>query len=147
MFKLVKYKNNNLLDLFKWRNDSIYRKYSFNKKKINLKEHLLWIKNTLKNKKNKIYIFYLKNEPIGSCSIIAKKNFFILSYSIKKKFRGRGLSKIMMKLLNKKLVYFKKKNIVYADVLKINRLSLATLIKNGFVIKKKYRKFLRLKLN
>ena len=146
MYQFKKYTNKNLLDLFKWRNDKSYRKFSFNKKKISINTHKKWVKKILKKKNDKIYVFYKIKRPVGTCMLIEKKEGFFLSYSIVKDLRRQGLSKKMFNFFNKKVINFKKKNLILADVLNKNTLSLKTLTKARFKIIEKNKKFTRMQL-
>jgi len=84
----------------------------------------------------------LKNDiPIGTCSIIKKKKVYFFNYLIKKSFRGKGFSKIMLKNFTNKIKHIKVGHKVYANVVKRNRISYKLLLNNGFKlnsVKKKY---------
>lgn len=146
-FNIYKYKNKNSTDLFKWRNEKSTRNNSFKKNIIKLNEHKRWIKNKIKYKKNKIYIFYLYKKPIGMCAIFKKKSFFYLNYSLDKKFRKKGFSKIMLKMFIQKIKNKIYKNRVFAIVLKKNIASYKQLLKLNFNVVNKESNYIKMKLD
>lgn len=146
-FNLLIYKEQNLVDLFKWRNDAIVRSNSLNKNVIELDVHKRWIKKKISYNKNKIYIFYLLGNPIGMCAIIKKKKFFYLNYLIDRKFRNKGLSKIMLKMFFKKIKNNFYKNKVFAIVLKKNIFSYKALSQLNFFVIQKENNYIKMKLN
>ncbi len=116
--KLKKVEVSDSKRLFSWRNKKFIRENSLNKKKIEEKNHRLWIKNTQNSKKGIWLIYAEGNIDIGHCSAIyiCKKNvswsFYIgeknfspgcgirmLVFFLKKLFFKEGISKIEAKIV------------------------------------------------
>ena len=147
-FNLKNYHDKNIMALFNWRNDKMARQNSLNKKIILFKDHKNWIKkNTIYNKKNRIYIFYLFNKPIGMCAILKKKKFYYLNYSIDRKYRNKGFSSIMLKMLIKKIKNYLNEKNIYALVLTNNVASYNVLRRLNFFILQKNKKYMKLQLS
>lgn len=145
-FKLIKFHEKYLKTIYNFRKDRLVKKNSLSKKKINFKKHSLWVKKNIKIKYNKIYIFLKNNTPIGTCSVIKKNNFFFFNYLIKKNFRSKGYSKLMIRLFLKKIKLSIIRNRIYAKVVKRNKISYKLLLKNKFILKSKKNKYYLLKL-
>ena len=75
------------------------RKSSFEKNKIYLKKHQEWLKNVRRNKKNKIFIFYLNNIKAGQARFEKITHGYKLDYSISNEFRGMNYGSKMLKLI------------------------------------------------
>lgn len=100
--------------LFSWVNNESVRKNSFNQDKILYEDHIKWFDNRINS--NECFIFILEEQdvPIGQVRIdIESKKTAIISYSIDENYRGRGLSLVMLTLLEKK---------IKCDFLNINKL-------------------------
>lgn len=89
--------------LFNWANDVYSRENSFNSSQINYDEHVIWFDNKLNSNNSNIYIFYYNSFPVGQARIDIENNEGIISYSIDNYYRGQGLSKNMLCLLEKKV--------------------------------------------
>ncbi len=131
-FRLIKFNNKYLKLVYLWRNDKLVIRNSLSKKKISYENHKLWIKNKLKVKSNKIFIFLKNEDPIGTCSIIKDKNYFYFNYLIEKNSRKKGYSKIMLKRFIERLKRLKIKQKIIAIVIKSNQLSFKLLSNLGF---------------
>jgi RimJ/RimL family protein N-acetyltransferase len=85
---------------FHWANDSSVREHSYNSKKINLKDHRKWFVSKLNDEKCNLYLFENnKKQAVGQVRIQKNKMFeAVIGISIDQHFRGRGFSKIMLKL-------------------------------------------------
>ena len=53
--------------IFNWRNNSISREMSFERKVLTFKDHSIWFKETLSNKNRKLYIGEFNGKKIGLC--------------------------------------------------------------------------------
>ena len=105
-FKTVAYRDYKIL--FNWRNEREVRINSFNKKKIDLKDHKNWLKRKLKKKKDYFW-FFLKNEKkIGLVRLSYINNKYILNYMISKEFRKKKLANKMLIFMLKKIGQKKK---------------------------------------
>ena len=80
--------------IYNLRNDNISRKYSINRKKIKYGDHLIWLKNKLKKKGDKVFIIYNGNikKTIGYVRFDKFDFYLRVSIAIQKKFRGKGFS-------------------------------------------------------
>ena len=106
--------------LYQLANDFDVRKNSLNQTKIEFQKHKQWFFNKLieiKELKSKIFIYELDKKKSGQIRLDKKGIFFIIDISIIKNYRGKGLSKIMLLDLLKKvknisiLAYIKNSNI------------------------------------
>lgn len=85
--------------LFNWANDEDVRKNSFNNDKILYEDHIKWFNNKISSDKCFIFILYVSEIPAGQIRIDMERGTGVISYSIDKDFRGRGLSIIMLSYL------------------------------------------------
>lgn len=76
--------------LFQWSNDEAVRKNSFHTEEIDFETHTIWFKNKLKSPSNDIYIYCVKQEPIGQIRLEYRGEYAAIHYSIEKKYRGQG---------------------------------------------------------
>ncbi|MDD3607976.1 MAG: GNAT family N-acetyltransferase, partial [Candidatus Moranbacteria bacterium] len=84
-----------LKNLYAWRNDPITRRYAFNSKKIKLRDHKKWFMNSLKNPKRQIFILLSDNlKKIGQVrfDIIGKKAEIDIAISPEERGKGYGSS-------------------------------------------------------
>jgi UDP-2,4-diacetamido-2,4,6-trideoxy-beta-L-altropyranose hydrolase len=84
--------------LYEWANDKKARLLSFNTDPIPWEEHQQWLKQKLKD--NNTWIFIAENHlgsPIGQIRFDGKDDYYQISYSLDKKFRGLGLGKALLK--------------------------------------------------
>ena len=108
--------------LFNLRNESSVRKFSRNKKIIKYENHLKWLKKKSNDKNYKVIIFSnYKGNNIGYVRLKIKKLNVYVSIAISKKYRNKGLSKILLSLAEKKI---KNKNF-FAEVNKKNLKSIS----------------------
>ena len=103
------------LKIFEIANDDEVRKSSFNSDKIPLEDHKIWVNNILKNESVKFYVLEYENDLIGQLRLDFDEKYPVISISLNKKYRGLGLSKILLakglKLVDGKVVaYIKKDN-------------------------------------
>lgn len=110
-----KVKKEDCFKIFEMANDDEVRKYSFNSKKISIDNHKIWFNNILKNNSVKFYVLEFKNDLIGQFRLDFDEEFPVISISINKKYRGLGLSKILLSkgldLVDGKVIaYIKKDN-------------------------------------
>lgn len=85
--------------LFHWSNDRTVRLNSFNQDEIKYDEHVKWFNKKINSDTCCIYILYSDNLPVGQVRIDIENNEAVISYSIDKNYRGRGLSSKMLSLL------------------------------------------------
>jgi RimJ/RimL family protein N-acetyltransferase len=95
-FRLAKFQDADVL--LRWRNDSQTRIASRNTKKISLKHHLEWLKDSLLAKNRKIFIVEYNKIPVGTIRADYSGNDTELSWTIAPEMRGKGIGKEMVKL-------------------------------------------------
>jgi len=105
--------------IFNLRNKSYVRKNSLNDKIIKYKDHTTWLKKFLK--KNIFYIIVYQEKMIGYIRLELKKNIYISSWALEKKYQGKGISKKCLVLAtNKKrqkyMAIIKQKNLASIKV-------------------------------
>lgn len=84
--------------LFQWTNDELVRENSFSSNIVSFEEHMVWFNNKLLSNNSYMYIFYINENPIGQVRIDIVKEDGIISYSLDKDYRGKGLAFEMLKL-------------------------------------------------
>lgn len=112
-----------------WRNSTDARVNSKNNSLISLEEHVSWMASRIVNlSENPFWICESGNSPIGYLrldSTHAENNHFVVSIFVAEKFRGVGLGKGLIKLAIKELQGMSEHFVIQAEVLKINKSSLA----------------------
>jgi spore coat polysaccharide biosynthesis predicted glycosyltransferase SpsG/L-amino acid N-acyltransferase YncA len=103
------------LKIFEIANDDEVRKSSFNSDKIPLEDHKNWFNKILKDNSVKFYVLEYENDLIGQLRLDFDEKYPVISISLNKKYRGLGLSKILLvkglELVDGKVVaYIKKDN-------------------------------------
>ena len=81
------------LQYFEWVNEEAVRQNSRVGDKIPWEAHLNWFSQKLSSKDNALYIFHIKNHPIGQVRFEFDNGKWVINYSIDKDFRGKGLGK------------------------------------------------------
>lgn len=132
-FRNVKYSD--YMIIFNWINEKSVRKNSLNQKLISLNVHKSWIKKKIEVEKDYFKFFCVKDVEAGFVRIDDNGDYYKLNYLLDKKYRGRNLSKIMIKMLLNDKNNYKHKPII-AEVLKSNYISINTLTSCGFKIYK-----------
>ncbi|MFW2501332.1 GNAT family N-acetyltransferase [Clostridium diolis] len=89
--------------LFNWANDTEVRKNSFNSDKILYENHIKWFNNKINSDKCSIFILKENRISVGQVRIDIENSTVIISYSIDKNYRGKGLSVILLSLLEEKI--------------------------------------------
>lgn len=85
--------------IFMWSNETECRKNSLNTSYITFDEHVKWFENKMQSKDCFLYIFYFKNTPLGQIRVDIKKDVGIISFSIDYHYRGQGLGKKILELI------------------------------------------------
>ena len=118
------YKNNSVfrkvrkedcLRIFEIANDDEVRASSFNSEKIPLDNHKIWFNKILDDNSVKFYVLECMDDLIGQLRLDFDEKYPVISISLNKKYRGLGLSKILLseglELIDSKVVaYIKKDN-------------------------------------
>lgn len=82
--------------LFEWVNESVTRKASFNKDKINYENHVKWFENRVESSLSQIIIFIESNIPIGQVRLESDGCNVEIGISIGALARGKGFSVEML---------------------------------------------------
>lgn len=96
---LRKAKWNDVMLLFKWANDEDSRRNSFHVENITLDKHCAWFRQLLKNAYVDLYILCKGDVPVGQVRLECDGKVGILSYSIVKEYRGKGMGSEIIRLL------------------------------------------------
>jgi len=83
--------------IYNWANESIVREASFYSEPISWEKHLIWFNKKLYDENTLILIFQHENVPVGIVRI-EKTNEIIIGISIDKKFRGKKLAPVILKM-------------------------------------------------
>lgn len=126
--KNAKFTHLNLL--LKWRNLKSVLKNSNEQKKVRMNDHKKWFRKQL-DSKNIIKLVYFQKVPIGVVRLELKKCFFLISYLIIPKFRGKGYGAKALKLIMQKK-YLKNIKKLVAIVKKDNTPSIRIFSKLNF---------------
>lgn len=84
--------------LFEWVNEAETRRQSFQEQRITPEEHDRWFQNVLKDERIQLLILYLSEKPVGTIRFSIEGKNAVLSYSIDRGYRGRGLGKELIKM-------------------------------------------------
>ena len=82
---------------FEWANEEEARRNSINKEKILLETHKMWFHNKLVDPDYAIYLLCFDEIPVGGIRFEIEEDQSILSYSIAKEYRRKGLGMIILK--------------------------------------------------
>ena len=117
---------------YDWTNDPEARKNSLNRKRISWNSHKSWFKKKIRNKKTILYVFKKQDVPLGQVRFDKQNKTVRLSFSICKKFRGRGLGKKMLTMAIRK--YKPGKRITFIGEVKTKNLPSIKIFKTlGFI--------------
>ena len=84
------------LKIFEIANDDEVRKSSFNSEKIPLENHKKWFANILNDDSVKFYVLEYEDDLIGQLRLDFDEEYPVISISLNRKYRGLGLSKILL---------------------------------------------------
>lgn len=85
--------------LFEWTNDKAVRVNSFSTEPIKYENHVAWFNRCLEREDVYIYILLYKNQLAGVVRLNVEDCSAVISYSISKAFRGKGLGKEIIRLV------------------------------------------------
>ena len=103
MIKLRKATYDDCNILFEWANDPSVRANSFNTKAIEIDDHRNWLKNKLIDKNTALFIVTYNNDNVGTIRLDKDGEELIISYSIDKNYRGRGLGTKVLDAIKKEM--------------------------------------------
>ena len=126
--------------IWEWRNDNLSRKMSGDSKFIEWEEHSKWFEKFLADEQKYIFIGIMNKEAIGVVRFEIIDTFsydYNLSINIGPLFRGKGLSKILLKnsIIKLKEINPKWENLI-AKVKKYNKPSNFLFSNSGFKLTK-----------
>lgn len=84
--------NNDLLDLFRWRNDAQTREMSFSQELLTMAEHEAWFRRSLANEDRVIVIGIEEGRKVGMVRYDRQEQKALVSINLNPDFRGRRLS-------------------------------------------------------
>ncbi len=90
--------------LFDWANDIEVRKNSFNIADIEYEGHKRWFIDCIQDESIDVYLCCLNTAPVGQVRLNYNNETAIISYSIAKKYRGQGLGRIIMRLIEAEVI-------------------------------------------
>ena len=120
--------------LFKWVNDPVVRKWSFNKQPITLEEHECWFNEKYNDPSTIIWILEESAQPSGVVRFEKNTNRVLLNYLIAPEARGKKLASKMLLMSIDKLEKFWKGIDIIAYSLPENIASIKSLKKVGFCL-------------
>jgi len=124
--------------LFDWANDCDVRATALIKKKIEWDEHIHWLTNKLHSNESQIFILTDKNnENIGVVRFDQNNDAFVISYSIDKLHRGKGMGYLLLQLGIKRILESESQCKFVATVQTTNIASIKIFEKLGFKLEKK----------
>lgn len=119
--------------LFNLSNDVEVRKNSIQRDTINWDDHLKWLKDKI-DEPNYLILLFFKNENfIGQLKFEISSNEAIISISICKNFRGKGLTKIIFKLGIEYVFRISSINTIIAYIREDNLISYKSFLSYGFI--------------
>ena len=138
MFDLRNVTKNDAKLLFNWANEPIARANALNPKIILWDEHIAWL--TRKLADESVYMYVFVDEQQNNIGVIRfEKNIegFVISYSIDKEYRGKGLGTVILEKGMEKLCQIVENPIFIGYVKKGNIASEKIFDRLGFSIEKK----------
>lgn len=86
--------------LYWWANDEEVRENAFSKQLISSDQHELWFSKVLQSPFVKIHILVINGHPAGQVRLeLEKDGVYLIDYSIDKAFRGQGLGRCILGLI------------------------------------------------
>lgn len=100
-YRLRKVNEDDLMLLFDWANDPLVRQNAYHTEPIELEGHRGWFADKLADENCFMYILTddAGENQYGQVRAELKENRFEIDYSIAKEYRGQGLAKVMLQLL------------------------------------------------
>lgn len=102
---------------FEWTNDSEVRKSSFSSDQVDWHDHFNWFKHKIESKDSLLYVLIFRKNAVGQVRLDKNEDYWILGYSIDKRYRKRKMAVRMLEALysnhtDKKIIaYVKPTNI------------------------------------
>jgi UDP-2,4-diacetamido-2,4,6-trideoxy-beta-L-altropyranose hydrolase len=84
--------------LFIWANDITVRQNAISQKNIEWADHMRWFRNKLETSRSKMFILECGDIPVGQIRYDLEEDYWLIDYSIDKKYRGFGFGSTIVKL-------------------------------------------------
>src|SRR3972149_9275423 len=94
---LKEVKNDDIHDLFKWRNHPSVRRNFFNAKLLSWEEHEKWFKERTQNPNTTIYIAHYRKNKIGTIRFESKEESIKVSVMLNPEYIGKGFGSIVIR--------------------------------------------------
>lgn len=123
--------------VFDWVNEPEVRKASFHTEEIEWQEHTNWFLQKIKNPNSLILIFEVDGKPAGQIRFDKNtdKGFFLISFLLDQKFRGRSLGGVLIeKGIDYLITQVKTPILCVGFVKKENIASQRAFLKNEFLL-------------
>lgn len=118
--------------IYEMANDYETRRNSFNSDFIKYSEHCNWFNESLNNHNRNIYLLKKEGLVIGQIRLDIEENRALISYSIKKEFRGNGYANKILYLIQVEIKKRKEITMLEGLVKKDNIASRKAFLKNEF---------------
>jgi len=133
-------------DLFRWRNDPITRKCSFNTTKVTIEEHKKWFQASLENSKRNIFIVIdQNNNKIGHVRYDREGDTAELGVTVAPEARSKGFG---TKILTESAEFYFNNfdvNTLIAKIKNENMASIKVFEKSGYTLHKKHDSYVELR--
>lgn len=118
--------------IYEMANEPENRRNSFNYNLIKYDDHCRWFEKSLNDKNRSMYILKKNNLTIGQIRVDLENNRAMISYSIKKEFRGNGYANKILYLIQVEIKKRKEITILEGLVKKNNIASRKAFLINNF---------------
>ena len=119
---------------FKWTNDPLVRKNSYNQHAVSYADHVNWFNMRLSNSNCVFYLFYnFNNIPVGQVRIENVSEKTIIGISIDENFRGKSYGVEMLKLATGNYLRRNPGSTLWAYIKEENLASKSIFSKAGFI--------------
>ncbi|MGB3385634.1 MAG: GNAT family N-acetyltransferase [Marinomonas sp.] len=82
--------------LLEWRNDLATRKASLSAGRVEVADHLKWLRNTIHNDQRRLQIAELNHRAVGTIRADLDPEGWLLSWTVSPKARGKGVAQKML---------------------------------------------------
>lgn len=82
---------------YQWTMDPLVRSQSFNSMEIQYEDHCRWFQGRIEDPDCQLFVGEIGGQPVGQVRFEQSNDSFTLSYSLDQKFRGRGMSQILLR--------------------------------------------------
>lgn len=97
LLKVRKAEEKDLMLYFEWANDPVVRQNAIHTEQISLNNHINWFKQKLVNKNCRLYLFFVRDNPVAQVRLDKVGKEWVISYSIAHKYRGLKLGILIIR--------------------------------------------------